>query len=65
MRKTACIALAMLALTGSTVAVAKDGTANTLTARERSAGWKLLFDGRNLNGWGSFSGGAVAGMAGA
>ena len=58
MRKTACIALAMLALTGSTVAVAKDGTPNTLTARERSAGWKLLFDGRNLNGWGSFSGGA-------
>ena len=24
---------------------------NTLTAAERAAGWKLLFDGRTLNGW--------------
>jgi hypothetical protein len=26
-------------------------TANTLSAREQSAGWTLLFDGASLNGW--------------
>ena len=25
--------------------------ANTLTAQEKAAGWKLLFDGRSVNGW--------------
>ena len=27
---------------------------NTLTAAEKAAGWKLLFDGQSLNGWRSF-----------
>ena len=27
------------------------GTPNTLTAEEQAAGWKLLFDGRTLQGW--------------
>lgn len=31
---------------------------NTLTARERAQGWQLLFNGRDLTGWRSFSGGA-------
>jgi hypothetical protein len=33
---------------------------NTLTARERSEGWHLLFNGRDLNGWRSFGGGAAS-----
>ncbi len=27
---------------------------NTLTAKEKSAGWKLLFDGKSLDGWHNF-----------
>src|SRR6266567_4676464 len=28
-----------------------DATANTLTDDEKKAGWKLLFDGKTLDGW--------------
>ena len=28
--------------------------ANTLTADEKAAGWKLLFDGKSLAGWRSY-----------
>ncbi len=36
--------------------VAEDAPAkpNTLTEAEKAAGWKLLFDGKTLNGWHSF-----------
>jgi len=30
---------------------AAEGPLNTLSAAEKSAGWKLLFDGRSLQGW--------------
>lgn len=30
---------------------AADAKPNTLTAAEKSAGWKLLFDGKSLDGW--------------
>jgi hypothetical protein len=43
---------AMLALTVSRLtASAADETPNTLTAEEKAAGWQLLFNGTNLDGW--------------
>src|SRR3569832_1628863 len=33
---------------------AADTTPNTLTPEEKSAGWKLLFNGHDLNGWHNF-----------
>ncbi len=44
------IGLALAALIGG-MAQAAD---NTLTAAEKAAGWKLLFDGRSLAGWKGF-----------
>src|SRR5262245_18234639 len=34
---------------------------NTLTAAERSAGWRLLYDGKTAAGWHVFGGGRVTG----
>ncbi|MBN1362436.1 MAG: DUF1080 domain-containing protein [Sedimentisphaerales bacterium] len=34
--------------------IAAEAEANTLTDDEKTAGWKLLFNGRNLDGWHSF-----------
>jgi hypothetical protein len=51
----------LLAATIATVAVgavvpsqANAQQANTLTAQEKADGWKLLFNGRNLDGWHSY-----------
>lgn len=41
------VALALLLSAGRSLAAG----ANTLTAAEKSAGWKLLFDGKSLDGW--------------
>jgi hypothetical protein len=41
--------LALVVLSGSTL-MAQNGV-NTLTADEKAAGWKLLFDGKSLDGW--------------
>ena len=35
-------------------AAAEPGAANQLTDEEKRAGWKLLFDGKSLNGWHNF-----------
>ena len=45
--------VAMLASVG--VVMAQNGV-NTLTADEKAAGWKLLFDGRSVDGWRPFKG---------
>jgi hypothetical protein len=33
---------------------------NTLTAAERAEGWRLLFDGKTMDGWHGFNGGSTA-----
>jgi hypothetical protein len=38
-------------------APATSGPANTLTAKEKAAGWKLLFDGKTTKGWRAFKNG--------
>ena len=49
------IALACLPLTLTSCVSDHPATApNTLTAQEKAAGWKLLFDGQDLNGWHNF-----------
>src|SRR5690242_17887353 len=35
-------------------AALEPGNNNTLTEKEKTEGWKLLFDGRDLNGWHNF-----------
>ena len=44
-----------LVLSSCTTTPSKDSAApNQLTAREKCAGWKLLFDGQSLAGWRSY-----------
>jgi hypothetical protein len=44
--------LALLVLVVVTAAFAyKQGTINSLTSTQKKQGWKLLFDGRSLDGW--------------
>lgn len=35
-------------------ALGAEGTPNTLTASEKAAGWKLIFDGKSFSGWHNF-----------
>ncbi len=46
--------IACLSLVLSGLARAQDGQPNTLTAAEKAAGWKLLFDGKDYSGWRNF-----------
>ena len=50
----------LLALAGSP-AVSGAQEHNTLSAAEREAGWRLLFDGRSLDGWRRYDGEAMTG----
>ncbi len=51
--KAAALGVA-LALAAGAVLASDDQAHNTLTGAEKAAGWKLLFDGRTLNGWREF-----------
>ncbi len=50
----ALLALTITACTTRDSAEANGTKPNTLTAREKAAGWILLFNGENLNGWHNF-----------
>jgi hypothetical protein len=57
--KTALLALSLsVSLSAPALAKSKDpppaAPANTLTAKEKAAGWKLLFDGKTTKGWRAF-----------
>jgi hypothetical protein len=49
--RTACLALLIVACAAVPTAEPQNGAANRLTPEEQKAGWKLLFDGRSLDGW--------------
>lgn len=58
MRRVAAITLGILVLATSPALANRQGASpNQLTTRERAQGWRLLFNGRNLDGWRSYGGG--------
>lgn len=56
MKRTRVAAASLLAML---LAAAPAPPPNTLTPAERTAGWTLLFNGRDLSGWGAFAGGGA------
>lgn len=48
------LAVALASLLGVSSAFTADSADNSLTAAEQAAGWKLLFNGTDLNGWHNF-----------
>ncbi len=54
MKRTLLIAIALTLTTGVRLFAADDSKINTLTDAEKAAGWQLLFDGKDFNGWHNF-----------
>jgi len=54
MKTTCSILLALAFVPTLSLASPADENTNTLTTTEKSAGWKLLFDGKSLTGWHNF-----------
>jgi hypothetical protein len=54
MKRLTLIALALATTATLRLAAADDSTSNTLTAEEKAAGWRLLFDGKDFDGWHNF-----------
>lgn len=55
MKLESLLSLTVISLSlGSIGLVPAHAEDNTLTAAEKAAGWKLLFDGKDLNGWSNF-----------
>src|SRR5437867_429889 len=54
MRDSLLLALAFAVTAAVPLKAADESNINTLTEAEKSAGWKLLFDGKDLNRWHNF-----------
>ncbi len=54
MKRTLLIALVLVTTVPLHTAAADDAKVNTLTDAEEAAGWKLLFNGKTLQGWHNF-----------
>src|SRR6266850_5059751 len=59
MKKTLLLAAALLLGAMADRAGADDSKENTLTPEEKGAGWKLLFNGNDLEGWHNFKSDSV------
>ena len=59
MKNISLIAFCAFALATAQLAPAQDSNLNTLTEAEKAAGWKLLFNGTNFDGWHNFKAGGV------
>jgi hypothetical protein len=54
MKRTTLMALGFAVVGALGLAAAQSAEINTLTDQEKAAGWKLLFNGNDLNGWHNF-----------
>jgi len=54
MKSALLIAIVLAATSALHLRAADEATVNILTDAEKAAGWKLLFDGKTLNGWSNF-----------
>src|SRR6185369_13548640 len=54
MKRTALLAITFIAIGALHLSAADDSQPNTLTPEEKAAGWKLLFNGKDLSGWSNF-----------
>lgn len=54
MKNKLSLLLALVALSASAVFGQSNAAANQLTAAEKKAGWRLLFDGKSFTGWRGF-----------
>ena len=57
MRRAIIVSIALLSIS----VLSNAQKLNKLTKAEKKAGWELLYNGKNMNGWKSFQGGEVSG----